>query len=144
YRNVAPDTSGYGEGQVYVGNATVTTDSSGNAIFGFAISGIFTNRYFAATATDVSTGDTSEFNQAMVAAVGSGAPALSGPYSLNGSGITWKLNNLQAGRAYRLQASTNLLSWIDVTNFLSATTNLIYTDATGTNFQRRFYRAVSP
>jgi hypothetical protein len=63
YANTAPDPSNYGEGQLYLGATTVTTDSSGNA--SFAASGLMASgagQWISATATDPS-GDTSEFSQ---------------------------------------------------------------------------------
>ncbi len=144
YRNSAADPSGYGEGEDYVGSTSANTDTSGNAIFGLAVSGNFTNQYFTATATDTTTGDTSEFNRAKPAIVGNGPPALSGPFAFNSSGFTLKLTTLETNRVYRVQASTNLVSWIDLTNFIPGVTNLIFSDATGTNFHHRFYRVVSP
>src|SRR5262249_54216468 len=59
YRNAATDPTGYGEGQFYLGGKSVSTDASGNAVFGFGVPGNFTGQYFTATATDTSTGDTS-------------------------------------------------------------------------------------
>jgi hypothetical protein len=64
FASSAPHPSGYGQGQSYLGAATVTTDASGNATFVALLpdantaSGIIT-----ATATNASTGDTSEFSQ---------------------------------------------------------------------------------
>ena len=58
----------------------------------------------------------------------------------------------KAGRAtaqkrrvsYTLQASTNLVNWIALTNFVSATGTNQFTDPLAPNFIRRFYRAVTP
>lgn len=50
----------------------------------------------------------------------------------------------EAGRSYTIQASTNLVNWMAVTNFVSATGTNEFTDATAPNFSRRFYHAVSP
>jgi len=50
----------------------------------------------------------------------------------------------EAGRAYTIQASTNLVNWIAVTNFVSATGTNQFTEATAVNYNRRFYRAVTP
>lgn len=48
------------------------------------------------------------------------------------------------GATYSLQASTNLIDWTTLTNFVSATTNQIYQDSETTNYQSRFYRVTSP
>ena len=50
----------------------------------------------------------------------------------------------EAGRSYTIQASTNLVNWTVVTNFLSGSGTNQFTDATVANFNRRFYRAISP
>jgi hypothetical protein len=52
---------------------------------------------------------------------------------------------LEAGRSFRVQTSSNLLSpiWIDVTNFVSTGAAIQFIDAAATNQTRRFYRIVS-
>lgn len=60
------DPSGYGQGQLYIGYTNVTTDGSGNANFRyFNRATAPTGRFVTATATDVLTGDTSEFSGCM-------------------------------------------------------------------------------
>ncbi len=61
YRNANADPSGYGEGEVYLGNATVTTDTSGHAESTFVAAGSFPGQFFGAVATDTTTQETSEF-----------------------------------------------------------------------------------
>jgi hypothetical protein len=63
FSNQSLDPSGYGEGQSYLGFATVTTDGSGNASFTAALSGHVPlgQRYLSATATNLSANDTSAF-----------------------------------------------------------------------------------
>ena len=46
--------------------------------------------------------------------------------------------------SYTIEASTNLVNWTAVTNFVSATGTNQFTDTTAPNFNRRFYRAVTP
>ena len=46
YRNPAPDPSGHGQGQVYVGSATVLANVSGDATFSLAASGDFSGQVF--------------------------------------------------------------------------------------------------
>jgi 3-dehydroshikimate dehydratase len=66
----AADPSGYGEGEVHLGNAMVMTDSSGSASFSVSLPGgdpfgdATASGYFTATATDPG-GSTSEFSQAL-------------------------------------------------------------------------------
>lgn len=65
FNSPAVDPSGSGEGQFYVGAINVTTDASGNAAFDntFAYNAPI-NSYVSSTATDLTTGDTSEFSNA--------------------------------------------------------------------------------
>ena len=63
FSNVAADPSGYGQGQTLLGSQTVTTDGNGNALIVLdPAGGISSSAWFSATATDLSTGDTSEFS----------------------------------------------------------------------------------
>lgn len=69
YRSPAPDASGNGEGQTYLGaplsgSTTVTTNASGNATFSLTFNGNLAGQYLSATATN-SNGDTSEFGPAV-------------------------------------------------------------------------------
>jgi hypothetical protein len=60
--NSVCDVSGYGEGEVFIGSATVTTDSRGNGTFDvtFTVS-VSTGHLITATATDPNN-NTSEFS----------------------------------------------------------------------------------
>jgi CSLREA domain-containing protein len=61
------DPSGFGEGQTFIGETTVTTNRQGNASFGFApFQTVPAGRFITATATREATGDTSEFSRARV------------------------------------------------------------------------------
>ena len=51
---------------------------------------------------------------------------------------------LEVGRAFRVQGSTDLVVWTDVTNFTSTGLAFQFLDAAATNQTRRFYRVVSP
>jgi hypothetical protein len=63
FANVTPDPSGYGQGQTYLGQTTVTTDANGNATFQVNFPTVVpAGQFISATATDP-TGDTSEFAQ---------------------------------------------------------------------------------
>ena len=148
YRNTAPDLSGYGEGQFYVGTVSVTTDGSGNAAFACTnTAGNFSGQYVFATATDA-TGDTSEFD-ADVLATNAPAPSaqFAAPYNWRTNGFIFNLT-FTTNFSYRIQATTNLgtnpIPWIDLTNFTPASASLLFTDRTATNFRVRFYRVVSP
>ena len=72
FSNAAADPSGYGEGQTFLGNATLQTDNTGNGTVSFAIpnSNAPLNSIITATATD-SSNNTSEFSQAVTVIEGS-------------------------------------------------------------------------
>jgi len=70
------------------------------------------------------------------------APYLVGPVSLGASGFAFEAI-FDATNAYRVRASTNMLTWVDATNYSSGGLQH-FLDASATNFNRRFYRAVSP
>jgi hypothetical protein len=62
YANAAPDPSGYGQGQTYLGSTQVTTDGSGNASISVNLqTGNLANEWLTATAT-APDGSTSEFS----------------------------------------------------------------------------------
>jgi Periplasmic copper-binding protein (NosD)/Planctomycete extracellular len=66
YANSAADPTGYGEGERYLGSASVTTDASGNAAFNALLTAPSTaGEFITATATDA-VGNTSEFSQALI------------------------------------------------------------------------------
>jgi hypothetical protein len=62
FGNTTEDPSGYGEGEFYLGNTTVTTDDSGNASFNVTFNAVY-GSYVSATATNTATGGyTTEFS----------------------------------------------------------------------------------
>jgi photosystem II stability/assembly factor-like uncharacterized protein len=64
YASAAPDRSRYGQGERYLGSASVTTDAAGNATFSLSLAAASSpGEWLSATATDPS-GNTSEFSQA--------------------------------------------------------------------------------
>ncbi|HVG33668.1 MAG TPA: DUF4394 domain-containing protein [Pyrinomonadaceae bacterium] len=63
FSSTARDTSGFGEGQSFIGTTTVTTDAGGNATFTFNTgSATPSGRFITATTTNNITHDTSEFS----------------------------------------------------------------------------------
>jgi len=147
YRNIAADPSGYGEGQFYLGNVSVTTDGSGNATFAYTNSGgNYAGQYITTTATSAG-GDTSEFGLAVLC---TNKPAPSAQFT---GPLTWRTNGFvltltfQTNFTYRVQATTNLaapIAWTDLTNFTATNSLFNFTDRTATNYSIRFYRVVSP
>ncbi len=65
YYNVECDSTGFGEGEEYLGGASVTTDGSGNISFLFTPVQVPAGGYITATATDPD-GNTSEFSGCML------------------------------------------------------------------------------
>ncbi|MFO0804997.1 MAG: SdrD B-like domain-containing protein [Gemmataceae bacterium] len=73
YASSAADPSGYGEGQVYLGSATVTTDGNGDAMFTSAVAGIAPPGWFV-SATATGPGGTSEFSGVGVVVASNDSP----------------------------------------------------------------------
>jgi parallel beta-helix repeat protein len=148
YRNIAASSSGYGQGQFYLGTVNVTTDGSGNASFAYTNgSGNYTGQFITTTAT-AANGDTSEFSAAMPATNTTVASAQFGKsFAWQTSGFVFNLT-LQTNFTYRIQATTNLagnpIPWIDLTNFNAVNSSLTFTDHTAASFRTRFYRVISP
>src|SRR5262249_21966342 len=69
FSNTTADRSGFGQGQTLVGSTVVTTDSHGNATIDVTLSSaLAANLAVSATATNLSTGDTSMFSNDVLAA----------------------------------------------------------------------------
>jgi hypothetical protein len=51
---------------------------------------------------------------------------------------------MEAGKNYRVQSTTNLQDWTDITNFLSTSTLVEFTNSLSTNADIMFYRVASP
>lgn len=64
--NQSQSSSGFGEGRLFIGTTIVTTNSSGNSSFDKAFNYQVTSGNVSATATDLTTGDTSEFSPAIL------------------------------------------------------------------------------
>lgn len=88
FANAAADSTGFGEGQTFLGATSVTTDSSGNASFTVTLPvAVLAGQVVSATATDP-TGNTSEFSQNRVVVAGNSAPVASADtYSVNEDAI---------------------------------------------------------
>ena len=56
------DPSGHGEGFLFLGTTTITTNSGGDKSFAFATAQLAPGQLVTATATNTVTGDTSEFS----------------------------------------------------------------------------------
>ena len=67
--------------------------------------------------------------------------AMAQPLQTNGLNFVLQISSNLNGH---IQVSTNLLDWLTLTNFVGTNTTLNFRDATATNFNQRFYRAVIP
>ena len=68
FASAAPDGSGFGEAERFLGSANVMTDGSGSAAINVTLTASVTEGEFvSATATDLTTSDTSEFAQNIIA-----------------------------------------------------------------------------
>ena len=75
FANSTADPSGYGEGQTYLGSATVTTDANGNATFQVTFkAAVPVGQVISATATDP-IGNTSEFAKDVTVAAPASPPS---------------------------------------------------------------------
>jgi hypothetical protein len=66
FRTAEADASGYGEGAIFLGQTQVTTNTQGQASFGFPAGSVPPGEFVTAMATNKATGDTSEFSQVEV------------------------------------------------------------------------------
>ena len=69
--------------------------------------------------------------------------ALTNAMPLKTNGLVYSLE-LSSGLNGHIQVSTNLISWVLLTNFAGTNSTLIFHDPEATNFGHRFYRAVIP
>ena len=72
---------------------------------------------------------------------------VSGPYFLTpyvSSGVLHLPAELTPGFPYRLQASTNLVNWVDLSTNTAGATPFTFTDPLGPAYLERFYRLVTP
>ncbi len=70
-------------------------------------------------------------------------PALTAPAVLADGTVQLNLSGI-AGLSYTLQASTNLADWTLVTTLMNTNGTMTVVDPAATNFNYRFYRAVTP
>jgi titin len=104
YSSPTCDASGFGEGQTYLGDATVTTDDSCNASFTVVLTNVASpGSVIAATATDPAN-NTSEFSACVTVAPSSTPPSLSITWSADSITLSWPA----ASPGFSAQQATNL------------------------------------
>jgi hypothetical protein len=67
FSNTQADTSGFGEGEEFLAKINVKTNRKGKRSFTFTVDQDLSGQVITATATNVLTGDTSEFSKAVAA-----------------------------------------------------------------------------
>ena len=70
-------------------------------------------------------------------------PTLTVPAVLADGSVQLNLSGI-AGLSYTVQASTNLVDWVPIQSFISTNGTMTVVDPAATNFNYRFYRAVTP
>ncbi len=147
YRSDAADASGYGEGREPAGRTVITTDDTGLAAFTVTFPGGASGQFVTATATDLDSGDTSEFSASQPIAVGPASPVFTAVPLVTATGVVAEIS-LTPGQSYRIQAATNLgaspIEWQDLTNFTATATSLRFFDRLAPPAGQRFYRVASP
>jgi titin len=141
FRNDSYSGYAFGEGQTYVGAATLSTDANGFGQFQVPLPGDFGSQLFAATAQDLDTGDTSEFSAAV--------PVLKGVLRITEvrhSGATDFISfTTETNTQYRLEQNGALpaTAWIGVSGATSVSgTGNVITVTNESPHPRNFYRVV--
>jgi hypothetical protein len=65
------------------------------------------------------------------------------PQPMTSNGLNFSLQ-VSLGLNGRIEASTNLVNWMSLTNFAGTNATIFFLDAAATNLNQRFYRAVTP
>jgi hypothetical protein len=120
FGNLAPDPSGYGQGEELLGTVNVTTDVNGNASFTATISAVY-GTSVSATATDLDHGGTSEFaaNLPITYNPPSGGSSSIGSWvwlDTNGTGIYNPSDIPVAGVVVTLTSMTTGQTWTTTTD----------------------------
>jgi titin len=149
YSNSTEDPSGHGQGKTYYGTVLAETDASGNASFSLPSANRTSGQYFTTTATDATTGDTSEFSQDLISTnvTGTGPGQLTQVAYSATNGLSFSIT-LATNQNYTIQLATNFstnpIAWTDLTNFFATKATNQIIDKSATNFPQRYYRAVTP
>jgi len=118
---------------------------AGGADSSYAINGAQTNNagyYYLVAANDYGSAASSTAHLTVLYNGASSAPYL-WLLGHNPSGDSIMIA-LESGRNYRVQASTDLLTWTDVTNFLSHSSLVSFTNSAFSGLPAMYYRVVTP
>ena len=141
FANTTPDSTGYGEGQTYLGSSTATTGARGTVSFSFTpATPIPIGKWITATATNP-WGNTSEFSRVLRV---SGPPVFT-PGTIRFTNGTFSASLLCAsGTSPQLviEVSTNLQAWFPLTTNTTAGGVLPFSDPDAGSSPQRFYRAL--
>lgn len=113
FSDTTADASGNGEGRIFIGAQNYTTDASGNAAINFSTATqVPTGNFVSATATDSTTGDTSEFSMSrQIAGPTAATASISGRLRTAAgagiSGVSVTLFNTQSGETITVTTGLN-------------------------------------
>jgi CSLREA domain-containing protein len=121
FANTTCDSTGYGEGEVFLGSTDVFVDGSGNAEFTFDFTPIAGKPFITATATseDEVGGITSEFSACRSACTYSISPTTASFQAGGGSGTV----NVMAGSGCTWAAVSDAPTWLTISSGASGTGN---------------------
>jgi hypothetical protein len=136
------------EGKTYAGTTIAQTGAGGTGSFSQPFAAKLAGQYFTATATDETTGNTSQFSPYLQATntAGTGPGELAALHYSSSAGFSFDIT-LATNQNYTIQVSTNLANstgWTNLTNFFATNPFVQILDGTATNSHARFYRAVTP
>lgn len=138
FSNSSCNASGYGEGKVFVGSYTVTTDSSCNASFGFLVPAVLSNGdIVTATATDPN-GNTSEFSQCIAVGGSISPPSPSPTPSPTPAGTAAVFQFLHSSESIEEGAGAIIVTVVR-TGSLAGIAYVDYATVDGTATQRKDY-----
>ena len=123
-----------GGGTIMTSPDGLTWISRNSATYGHSLTGIAYGNH---TLVAVGSG-----NVTLQSGVIEGIPLVLGPGRLLSGGTALVSINGLVGQSCSIQASTNLLDWLTITNVMFTNTSGHFTDPSASDLRQRFYRAV--